>query len=254
MDEHDLDPNPVRQFAVWYADAQAAGLVQPDAAALATATADGLPSVRMVLLKGYDDRGFAFYTNHASRKADELAANPRAALVLYWQPFSRQVRVEGRSERIQDDESAAYFATRPRGSKIAAWASQQSSIVFSRADLDRLYEETDARFEDDDIPLPPFGAATGSSPARSSSGRDARTAFTTASSTRVRARAGAENGSRPRTHFRMTALGRGRERTGRVHALGIPEQVALGALQPSRIDLRSNLLEVVPPVLDPGTR
>jgi pyridoxamine 5'-phosphate oxidase len=156
MDEHDLDPNPMRQFAVWYAEAQAAGLAQPDAAALATATGDGLPSVRMVLLKGYDDRGFVFYTNHASRKGNELVANPHAALVLYWQPLSRQVRIEGRSERIQDDESAAYFATRPRGSKIAAWASPQSSIVLSRADLDRLYEETDARFEDDDIPLPPF--------------------------------------------------------------------------------------------------
>ena len=156
MDENELDSDPVRQFAVWYAEAEAAGLAQPDATALATATPDGRPSVRMVLLKGCGDGGFDFYTNHESRKGDELAANPHAALVLYWQPLSRQVRVEGRAVRIPDDESAAYFATRPRGSKIAAWASPQSSVVLSRADLDRLYEETDARFGDDDIPLPPF--------------------------------------------------------------------------------------------------
>jgi len=156
MERQELDPNPVRQFAVWYAEAQAAGLAQPDAAALATATADGRPSVRMVLLKGYDDRGFAFFTNRESRKGDELAANPRAALVLYWQPLSRQVRVEGLAERVADDESATYFDTRPRGSKIAAWASPQSSVVPSRADLDRLFEQTNARFASDDIPLPPF--------------------------------------------------------------------------------------------------
>jgi pyridoxamine 5'-phosphate oxidase len=156
VDEHEIDPNPMRQFAVWYTEAESAGLPQPDATALATATKDGHPSVRMVLLKGYDDHGFVFYTNHESRKGDELAANPHAALVVYWQPLHRQVRVEGRAQRIPDGESAAYFATRPRGSQVAAWASPQSSVVLSRADLDRLYEETDARLGGDDIPLPPF--------------------------------------------------------------------------------------------------
>lgn len=156
MDEHELDTDPVRQFAVWYAEAQAAGLPQPDATALATATADGRPSVRMVLLKGHDEGGFVFYTNHESRKGSELAANPHAALAFHWQPLRRQVRVEGPVECVRDTESAEYFATRPRGSQIAAWASPQSSVVASRADLDRLYEETVARFGADQIPPPPF--------------------------------------------------------------------------------------------------
>jgi pyridoxamine 5'-phosphate oxidase len=156
MDEHELDTDPLRQFADWYAEAQAAGLPQPDATALATATADGRPSVRMVLLKGHDGRGFAFYTNHESRKSSELAANPNAALAFHWQPLRRQVRVEGPVERIPDAESAAYFASRPRGNQIAAWASPQSSVVASRAELDRLYEETAARFGAGPIPPPPF--------------------------------------------------------------------------------------------------
>jgi pyridoxamine 5'-phosphate oxidase len=156
MDEHELDLDPVRQFGAWYEDAQAAGSPQPDAMALATATPDGRPSARMVLLKGCDERGFSFYTNYESRKADELAANTRAALVFYWQPLRRQVRVEGRVERISREESAAYFSTRPRGSQVAAWASPQSSVLPSRANLDLRYEETDARFGDTEIPSPAF--------------------------------------------------------------------------------------------------
>jgi pyridoxamine 5'-phosphate oxidase len=156
MDEYALDPDPLRQFAAWYAEVQDAGLPQPDAAALATATEVGRPSVRMVLLKGQDARGFAFYTNHESRKAKELAANPHAALVFHWQPLHRQVRVEGTVERVSEKESAAYFTTRPRGSQIAAWASPQSSVVPSRTDLDGLYEQTAARFGHDEIPPPPF--------------------------------------------------------------------------------------------------
>ena len=156
MDEHELDTDPSRQFAVWYAEAQAAGLLQPDATALATATAEGRPSVRMVLLKGHDERGFVFYTNYESRKGSELAANPHAALAFHWQPLRRQVRAEGPVQRIPDAESAAYFATRPRGSQVAAWASPQSSVVPSRADLDLLYEETAARFDVGQIPPPPF--------------------------------------------------------------------------------------------------
>ena len=124
--------------------------------ALATATSAGRPSVRMVLLKGHDERGFTFFTNRESRKGDELAANPQAALVLYWQLLNRQVRIEGTVEPIADAESKAYFATRLLGSRIAAWASPQSQPIAGRAELDRRYAEAVARFPDEDIPLPPF--------------------------------------------------------------------------------------------------
>lgn len=155
MEEHELDPDPVRQFEAWYADAEAAGVAQPDATALATATADGQPSVRLVLLKAYDGRGFVFFTNRESRKAGELAANPRAALALYWQPLRRQVRVEGVVEIVSEAEATAYFATRPRGSRLAAWASPQSRPVSDRVALDALYAGVEARFPGD-VPLPPF--------------------------------------------------------------------------------------------------
>jgi pyridoxamine 5'-phosphate oxidase len=156
MDEHELDPDPVHQFAVWYAEAQAAGVRQPDAAALATSTSDGRPSVRMVLLKATAEGGFVFFTNHESRKAEELVTNPRAALVCHWQPLHRQVRVEGLVERVSAGESAAYFTTRPRGSQLAAWASPQSRSVSDRAELDRLYEGTETRFAGEKISPPPY--------------------------------------------------------------------------------------------------
>ena len=156
MDETELDPDPVRQVAAWYADAVAAGLAQPEAMALATTTPDGSPSVRMVLLRGHDERGFTFFTNRESRKGIELAENPQAALVLYWQPLHRQVRIEGVVEELTATESEEYFATRPRGSRIASWASAQSRPVPGRAELDRLFAEADARFPGDDVPLPPF--------------------------------------------------------------------------------------------------
>jgi pyridoxamine 5'-phosphate oxidase len=124
--------------------------------ALATSTPDGRPSVRMVLLKGHDERGFTFFTNRESRKGDEIAANPNAALVLYWQPLNRQVRIEGAVERIADAESEAYFATRPPASRIAAWASPQSQPITGRAELDERYAATEARFLGGDVPLPPF--------------------------------------------------------------------------------------------------
>jgi len=139
VDASTLDPDPFVQFERWFAEAQAAGLAYPEAMALATATADGRPSVRMVLLKGHDARGFAFYTSLESRKGDELAANPHAALAFYWQPLDRQVRVEGTVERVARDEAQAYFDTRPLGSRIAAWASPQSRPVASRDELERLY-------------------------------------------------------------------------------------------------------------------
>ena len=155
MDERDLDPDPIVAYAAWFATAVAAGGAQPEAMALATAAVGGRPSVRMVLLKGHDERGFTFFTNRDSRKGEELTANPQAALVLYWQPLNRQVRIEGRVERIPDAESEAYFATRALGSQIAAWASPQSQPI-DRAELDERYSAVAARFPAGTVPLPPF--------------------------------------------------------------------------------------------------
>ncbi len=127
----------------------------PEAVALATADAEGLPSVRMVLAKGLDDRGFKFHTGHGSRKARELAANGRAALLFYWAPLGRQVRVEGTVEQVPNDESEQYFRTRPRGGQIAAWASSQSEVIGSRDELDARVREYEREFEGHDVPLPP---------------------------------------------------------------------------------------------------
>ena len=155
MDERDLDPDPLRQFERWLDEAREGGVDVPEAMALATATAEGKPSVRMVLLKGADERGFAFYTNEESRKGDELEANPHAALLFHWQPLGRQVRVEGRVEPVPAAEADAYFATRPRGSRLAAWASPQSRPLTDRAELERLYAEAAARHPGEDVPRPP---------------------------------------------------------------------------------------------------
>ena len=149
-----LDPDPLAQFHAWFADARAA-LEQPDAVALATATPDGRPSVRMVLLKRADEQGFGFHTNLESRKGVELAANPRAALLFHWQPLGRQVRIEGAVEAAPAQESEEYFRTRPLPSRLAAWASPQSRPLADRAELERRYAEATARFDGDDVPLPP---------------------------------------------------------------------------------------------------
>jgi pyridoxamine 5'-phosphate oxidase len=154
VDERDLDPDPLRQFERWFAEAGAAGDAVPEAMALATATADGRPSARMVLLKQADERGFGFHTNYESRKGVELAANPHAALLFHWRPLGRQVRVEGRVERVSAEESEAYFGTRPHASRVAAWASPQSRPLADRAELERLYAEAVAR-HGDDPQLPP---------------------------------------------------------------------------------------------------
>jgi pyridoxamine 5'-phosphate oxidase len=156
MFEDELDPDPIRQFGVWYEHAIAAGVAQADATALATATEAGVPSARMVLLKGHDERGFVFFTNRESRKGAELAANPVAALLFFWQPLRRQVRIEGRIELIGAADTDAYFLTRPRGSQVAAWSSPQSRPVPGRAELDRLFEETEARLADAEMTTPPF--------------------------------------------------------------------------------------------------
>ena len=146
--------DPTRLVQQWLDEARAV-VGEPHAMTLASATPDGAPSARVVLLRGIDERGLVFFTNRESRKGDELAANPRAALVLHWWELGRQVRVEGRVEATSDAESAAYWSTRPRGSQIAAWASPQSRRIAGRAELDARVADAAARF-DDDVPLPPF--------------------------------------------------------------------------------------------------
>jgi pyridoxamine 5'-phosphate oxidase len=150
-----LSQDPLELFEHWFAEAKRAGVEVPEAMTLATATGGGVPSARMVLLKGADEDGFVFYTGYGSRKSDELEQNPHAALVFYWRPLGRQVRVEGSVERVTQPESAAYFATRPRGSQLAAWASQQSRPLGSREELDRRYADLELEYEGRDVPLPP---------------------------------------------------------------------------------------------------
>lgn len=149
----DLDPDPLRQFAAWYARA-ADAVVTPEAVVLATATAAGAPSARMVLLKGFDGRGFVFYTNYFSRKGQEIAQNPRAALLFHWAPLGRQVRVEGVVHRIDAAESDAYFRTRPPGSRLSAAASPQSRPVARREVLEAAVAELASRHPDGDVPRP----------------------------------------------------------------------------------------------------
>jgi pyridoxamine 5'-phosphate oxidase len=150
-----LSQDPLEQFERWFAEAKRAGVEVPEAMTLATADAEGAPSARMVLLKGVGEDGFVFYTGYGSRKSEELEQNPRAALVFYWRPLGRQVRVEGSVERVSEPESAAYFATRPRGSQLAAWASHQSRPLGSREELERRYLELEREYEDREVPLPP---------------------------------------------------------------------------------------------------
>ncbi|MDQ3914866.1 MAG: pyridoxamine 5'-phosphate oxidase [Actinomycetota bacterium] len=155
LEPDDLDPDPIVQFRRWMEDALAAGLLLPNTMTLATATPDGRPSARMVLLKGFDHRGFVFYTNYESRKSRELLANPVAALVFHWPRLERQVRVEGRVEKVPPEESDDYFATRPFASRLGAWASHQSARLPSRDELDRRLEELTREHADGDVPRPP---------------------------------------------------------------------------------------------------
>jgi pyridoxamine 5'-phosphate oxidase len=149
LHEHDVHPDPVTQFLAWYEEAAT------EAVAVATASAEGDPSVRMVLLKGVDQQGFAFYTNYDSAKARDLATNPRAALCFFWPP-DRQVRVSGSVETIGPEESERYWRNRPRASQLSAWASRQSQVVESREVLERRVTELDARFGEGEVPLPPW--------------------------------------------------------------------------------------------------
>jgi pyridoxamine 5'-phosphate oxidase len=149
----DLDPEPLLQLERWFGEAR--GVVRaPEAAALATASAEGLPSLRMVLLKGFDERGLVFHTHYSSRKGRELEANPHGALLLYWDPLGRQVRTEGRVERVAPEESDAYFGTRPRGGMIAAHASRQSEVIAGRDELERRVAELESEYVDAAVPRP----------------------------------------------------------------------------------------------------
>jgi pyridoxamine 5'-phosphate oxidase len=152
--EEDLAADPLDQFQRWFAEAEAADIRAPNAMALATAALDGAPSVRMVLLKGADADGFVFFTGYGSRKGGELAANPRAALLFYWDPLGRQVRVEGGVERVSAEESDAYFATRPRGAQLAAAASRQGRVLADRAELDAEVAELEREHAEGEVPCP----------------------------------------------------------------------------------------------------
>lgn len=156
LDVPDLAPDPIGMFRRWYDDTVAAGVHEPNAMVVTTVSAEGRPSARMVLLKGVDEQGFVFFTNYESRKGRELDANPAASLLFPWHDLQRQVRIEGTATRVSQGESEAYFAARPRGSQLGAWASPQSREVLSRSDLDEYYAGVEQRFADaDDVPLPP---------------------------------------------------------------------------------------------------
>ncbi len=153
--DSDLDPDPFAQFGRWFEEAKAAVPELPEAMMLATATREGEVSVRSILLKEFDPRGFVFYTNYNSRKAAQIHDNPRAALAFWWPPIERQVRIEGAVVRVTEEESDAYFATRPRGSQLGAWASEQSKVIAGRGDLDARFEELAKTYGDRPIPRPP---------------------------------------------------------------------------------------------------
>jgi pyridoxamine 5'-phosphate oxidase len=155
LSEHDVSRDPLEQFENWLQSALEADLILPNAMTLATATRDGRPSARMVLLKGVDERGFVFYTNYESRKGRELAVNPRAALVFHWAELERQVRVTGLVTRVTRDETEAYWRTRPRSTRLGAWASRQSEVIASRSVLDSDLRAVTERYGSDEVPLPP---------------------------------------------------------------------------------------------------
>lgn len=155
LDEKDVSPDPVAEFGRWFAEALAAEVEEPNAMVLATATKDGVPSARVVLLKGFDERGFVFFTDYRSRKGAELEANPRAALVLRWSELERQVRITGAVTRTSLEESETYYRSRPLGSRLGAWVSHQSRPIVSRAVLEKGLREAERRFTDGDVPLPP---------------------------------------------------------------------------------------------------
>ncbi len=154
LSETEADPNPFIQFKKWFAQALAAQLPEPNAMTIATATPDGKPSARMVLLKDFDERGFVFFTNYNSHKGQELAENPQAALVFWWAELERQVRIVGRVEKASENESDQYFYSRPQSSRLGAWASNQSEVIDSREFLEQRLQEFQSQYANQDIPRP----------------------------------------------------------------------------------------------------
>ena len=154
LNEQDLDTNPFNQFEMWFQEAIDAKIDLPDAMTLATATKDGIPSARIVLLRGHDERGFVFYTDYESQKGEELAENPNAALVFYWRELDRQVRITGGVSKVSRENSNNYFQTRPVNSRLAALASKQSEVIPNRAVLEERFKELAAQYQDENIPLP----------------------------------------------------------------------------------------------------
>ena len=161
-----FEPNPIKRFTQLYEEVSNTNLQEPSAVTLATASPEGQPSARVVLLKEYDEQGFVFYTNLDSLKAVELAANPHAALCFYWEPIHYQVRVQGEVNQVSDEEADAYFATRARGSQVGAWASKQSATLTSREELEERFREFEIKFGNDEIPRPPFWSGFRLVPAR----------------------------------------------------------------------------------------
>ncbi|MGO9597404.1 MAG: pyridoxamine 5'-phosphate oxidase [Isosphaeraceae bacterium] len=156
LNEADLKADPISQFHVWFEEATHSGIPEPGAMTLATATPEGRPSARIVLLRGYDERGFSFFTNYDSRKGRELHSNPHAALVFHWHELERQVRIEGQAQRVSAEESDAYFQSRPALSSLGAWASRQSDVIPSRQSLEASYKALEIRYPDGQIPRPEF--------------------------------------------------------------------------------------------------
>ncbi len=156
LNKSNVDRNPIKQFEKWFQELPAAGVNEQDSISmtLATATKNGKPSARIVLMKSFDDQGFVFYTNYNSRKGEELSENPRACLLFYWPQLWRQVRIEGAVEKVSDEESEHYFHSRPLGSKTGAWASNQSQPIGSRDELEKRFQEFDLKFADN-VPRPP---------------------------------------------------------------------------------------------------
>ncbi|OUL23613.1 pyridoxamine 5'-phosphate oxidase [Nostoc sp. RF31YmG] len=155
LSESEVDPNPFIQFKQWFEQALSAQLPEPNAMTIATATPDGKPSARMVLLKDFDERGFVFFTNYNSRKGQELAENPQAALVFWWAELERQVRITGRVEKVSEADSDRYFYSRPQNSRLGAWASNQSEAIASREFLEQSLQELQHKYENQEIPRPP---------------------------------------------------------------------------------------------------
>lgn len=166
LDEARAAAEPFVQFDGWFADARAAGLLEPHAMTVATTAPSGRPSARIVLLRGWDERGFVFFTNYESQKGREIGATPFAALLFYWDALERQVRIEGSVAKLSAEESDAYFERRPRGHRLSAWASPQSREIDSRDALARAMDEADQRFGDDTVPRPPYWGGYRVVPAR----------------------------------------------------------------------------------------